>query len=46
MKVNNILYLNDDMIYLKIRKQNKTIKYKIYKQIIINGKIYRIDKFL
>ena len=46
MKVNNILYLNDDMIYLKIRKQNKTIKYKINKKIISNGKIYSIDKFL
>lgn len=46
MKVNNLLYLTDDTIYLKNKKHKEIIKYKISKKIINNGKIYNIDKFI
>ncbi len=45
-KLNNVLYLTDDCIYLKNKKKNKLIKYKINLGIIEYGKIYNIDKFI
>ena len=46
MRLNNLLYLTDDYIYLKNRKLTQVIKYKINKNIILYGKIFNIDKFL
>ena len=46
MKVNNLLYLTDNMIYLKNKKRKEIIKHKINKNIIKFGKIYNIEKFL
>ena len=46
MKVNNLLYLTDNMIYLKNKKRKEIIKNKINKNIIKFGKIYNIEKFL
>ena len=46
MKYNNVLYLTDEVIYLKNKKQKNIIIFKINKGIIKYGKIYRIDKFL
>lgn len=45
-KLNNILYITDDCIYLKNKKKDKLIKYKINQGIILYGKIYNIDKFI
>ncbi len=45
-KVNNIVYLTDEIIYFKNFKTNKIIKQKINKNIIINGKVANIDKFM
>lgn len=45
-KVNNIAYLTDETIYFKNVKTNKIIKQKINKNIIINGKVANIDKFM
>ena len=45
-KFNNVLYLTDDYIYLKNKKKDKLIKYKINSGIIECGKIYNIDKFI
>ena len=45
-KVNNILYLTDNYIYLNNKKYQDTIKYKINKGIIINGKIANINRFI
>lgn len=45
-KLNNVLYLTDDCIYLKNKKKDKLIKYKINSGIIEYGKIYNIDKFI
>ncbi len=45
-KLNNVLYLTDDYIYLKNKKKDKLIKYKINSGIIEYGKIYNIDKFI
>ena len=45
-KLNNVLYLTDDYIYLKNKKKDKLIKYKINSGIIECGKIYNIDKFI
>lgn len=46
MKVNNLLYMTDDIIYLKNKKKKNIIKYKINKNIIKFGKVYNIEKFL
>ncbi len=46
MKVNNLLYMTDDTIYLKNKKQKNIIKHKINKNIIKYGKIYNIAKFI
>ena len=45
-KLNNVLYLTDDCIYLKNKKKDKLIKNKINSGIIEYGKIYNIDKFI
>ena len=45
-KLNNVLYLTDDCIYLKNKIKDKLIKYKINLGIIEYGKIYNIDKFI
>lgn len=45
-RVNNIVYLTDETIYFKNVKTNKIIKQKINKNIIINGKVANIDKFM
>ena len=45
-KVNNILYLTDEAIYLKNNKIKNIIKYKINKGVITNGKIANINKFI
>ena len=45
-KLNNVLYLTDDFIYLKNKKKDKLIKHKINSGIIEYGKIYNIDKFI
>lgn len=46
MKVNNLIYLTDEIIYLKNQKKSKIIRYKIGKNIIQYGKVYNVDKFL
>ena len=45
-KINNIVYLTDDCIYLKNKKRDNLIRFKINKSIIEYGKIYNIDKFI
>lgn len=45
-RVNNVLYLTDDIIYLKNKNRKDIIKYNINKNIIIEGKIANIDKFI
>lgn len=45
-KLNNVLYLTDDYIYLKNKKKDKLIKHKINSSIIEYGKIYNFDKFI
>lgn len=45
-RVNNMVYLTDETIYFKNVKTNKIIKQKINKNIIINGKVANIDKFM
>ena len=45
MKLNNTIYLTDDTIYVKNKKRNNIIKYKINKNIILYGKVYNIEKF-
>ena len=45
-KLNNVLYLTDDFIYLKNKKKDKLVKHKINSGIIEYGKIYNIDKFI
>lgn len=45
-KINNLLYLTDDIIYLKNTKLNNVIKYKINKNTILNGKVFKVEKFL
>ena len=42
MKLNNTIYLTDDTIYVKNKKRNNIIKYKINKNIILYGKVYNI----
>ena len=44
-KTNNILYLTDSYLYLNNKKYPDTIKYKITKGIVINGKIANVNKF-
>ena len=44
-KTNNILYITDNYLYLKNKKYPDTIKYKINKNIVINGKIANVNKF-
>lgn len=44
-KVNNIVYLTDETIYLKTKHEN-IIKQNINKNIIIEGKIANIEKFI
>lgn len=46
MKVNNLLYLTEDIIYLKNKKIDKVIQHKINNSIIKYGKIYNDEKFL
>lgn len=46
MKVNNLVYLTDEAIYLKNKKVTNVIKYKINKNVILYGKIYNVDKFI
>ena len=46
MKINNLLYMTDDIIYLKNRKKLNIIRYKINKNIIRNGRIYNISRFI
>ena len=46
MKFNNLIYLTDEAIYLKNKKQKNIIKFKITKGIIKYGKVYHVDKFL
>ena len=45
MKVKNILYITDDYLYLKNKKNKDIIKYKVSKNIIESGKIVNISKF-
>lgn len=45
MKMKNILYITDDYIYLKNKKNKDIIKYKVSKNIIESGKIVNIIKF-
>ncbi len=45
MKFKNILYLTDDYIYLKNKKQEEIIKFKISKNVISSGKIINVAKF-
>ena len=45
-KVNNIIYITDDCIYLKNKKRNLFIKSNINKGIIECNKIYNIEKFI
>lgn len=45
-KVNNIVYITDDCIYLKNKKRNLFIKSNINKGIIECNKIYNIEKFI
>ncbi len=44
-KVNNIVYLTDETIYLKTKHKN-IIKQNVNKNIIIEGKIANIEKFI
>lgn len=46
MQVNNLIYLTDDIIYLKNKKRTKIISQKINKNIIKYGKIYNQEKFI
>lgn len=46
MKINNIVYLTDDYIYLKHKKNNNIIKYKLNKNIVEAGKIANQQKFI
>lgn len=46
MKINNIVYLTDDYIYLKHKKNNNIIKYKLNKNIVEAGKIANQPKFI
>lgn len=46
MKAQNILYLGDNTIYLKSNKNNKIIKYKTSKGVLVNGKIGNTKGFL
>lgn len=45
-KIDNILYLTDDTIYLKNKKIDNIIKYKINDGIVNNGKVININKFI
>ncbi len=45
-KVNNIVYITDDCIYLKNKKRHLFIKSNINKGIIECNKIYNIEKFI
>mgnify|MGYP004568447807 FL=1 len=45
MKMKNILYITDDYLYLKNKKNKDIIKYKVSKNIIESGKIVNIIKF-
>lgn len=45
MKMKNILYITDDYLYLKNKKNKDIIKYKVSKNIIESGKIVNISKF-
>ena len=45
-KVNNIVYITDDCIYLKNKKRNLFIKSNINKGIIECNKIYNMEKFI
>jgi len=45
MKVNNVLYIGDNVLYLKSKKDNNIIKYKVSKGILNNGKIVNYIKF-
>ena len=44
-KVNNIVYLTDETIYLKTKHKN-IVKQNVNKNIIIEGKIANIEKFI
>lgn len=46
MKVRNIVYLTDEVIYIKNNKLNEIIKSKIKKGIIKNGRVINKDKFI
>lgn len=46
MKINNIVYLTDDYVYLKHKKNNNIIKYKLNKNIVEAGKIANQPKFI
>ena len=46
MKINNIVYLTDDYVYLKHKKNNNIIKYKLNKNIVEAGKIANQQKFI
>lgn len=46
MKINNLLYMTDDILYLKNRKKQNIIKYKLSKNTIRYGKIHNISKFM
>ena len=45
MKVNNVLYIGDNVLYLKSKKGSNIIKYKVSKWILNNGKIVNYIKF-
>ena len=45
MKVNNVLYIGDNVLYLKSKKGSNIIKYKVSKGILNNGKIVNYIKF-
>lgn len=45
MKVKNVLYIGDNVLYLKSKKDSNIIKYKVSKGILCNGKIVNYIKF-
>ncbi len=46
MKYKYIIYLTDEIIYVKNKKTNDIIKFKLSKDVIKYGKVYNITKFL
>lgn len=46
MKAQNVLYFSDNVIYLKNKKKDILIKYKVGKNILANGKIINTMRFI